>query len=72
MNTHKPYDVEPAETPKAAEPMPMYGHTATTEERLYRPTPYEMEMIRRSEEDIKAGRLYTQEEVDKMVEEWLN
>ena len=72
MNTHKPFDIEPSETLKAAEPVAAYGHTTTTEERLYRPTPYEMEMIRKSEEDIKAGRVYTQEEVDKMVEEWLS
>ena len=72
MNTHKPFDIEPSETLKAAEPVAAYGHTTTTEECLYRPTPYEMEMIRKSEEDIKAGRVYTQEEVDKMVEEWLS
>ena len=72
MNTRKPYDIEPSETLKAAEPMAVYGHTVATEERLYRPTPYEMEVIRKSEEDIKAGRVYTQEEVDKMVEEWLS
>jgi len=31
-----------------------------------------MEIIRRSEEDIKAGRLYTQEEANKMMEQWLS
>ena len=36
------------------------------------PTPYEMEVLRRSEEDYKAGRVYTQEEVDKMLEQWLS
>lgn len=38
----------------------------------YIPTPYEMEILRRSEEDYKAGRTYTQEEVDKMLEKWLS
>ena len=36
------------------------------------PTTYEMEVLRRSEEDYKAGRVYTQEEVDKMLEQWLS
>ena len=36
------------------------------------PTAYEMEVLRRSEEDYKAGRVYTQEEVDKMLEQWLS
>ena len=40
-------------------------------ESKYTPTPYIMESLRRSEEDYKAGRTYSQEEVDKMVEEWL-
>ena len=35
------------------------------------PNPYVMESLRRAEEDYKAGRTYSQEEVDKMVEEWL-
>lgn len=34
-------------------------------------TPYVMESLRRSEEDYKAGRTYTQEEVDEMLEKWL-
>lgn len=37
----------------------------------YIPTPYVMESLRRSEEDYKAGRTYSQEEVDKMLEQWL-
>ena len=31
-----------------------------------------METLRRSEEDYKAGRTYTQEEVDEMLEKWLS
>ena len=55
--------------------MSAYGCTAdTTAEplHLHHPTSYEMEIIRRSEEDIKAGRLYTQEEANKMMEQWLS
>ena len=40
-------------------------------ESMHIPHPYVMESLRRSEEDYKAGRTYSQEEVDKMVEEWL-
>lgn len=72
MNTHKPYDIEPSETPKVAEPMPIYGRTTTTEEHLYRPTPYEMEVIMKSKKEFEEGRFYTQEEVDQMVKEWLS
>lgn len=76
MKNPKPYEFEPIDTPIASEPaMPTYGRTAniTTEnQRLHHPTPYEMEIIRRSEEDIKAGRLYTQEEANKMMEQWLS
>ena len=72
MNTRKPYDIEPSETLKAAEPMAVYGHTVATEERLYRPTPYEMEVIMKSKKEFEEGHFYTQEEVDKMVEEWLS
>jgi hypothetical protein len=31
-----------------------------------------MEMIKMAEDDIKNGRFYTEEEIDKMDEEWLN
>ena len=34
-------------------------------------TDSERKLIMRSEEDIQAGRIYTQTEVDKMVEGWL-
>lgn len=30
-----------------------------------------IESLKQSEEDIKEGRLYTQEEVQEMVKEWL-
>ena len=40
-------------------------------ESIHIPNPYVMESLRRAEEDYKAGRVYTEEEMDKMVEEWL-
>ena len=39
---------------------------------LYMPTEYEREIIMRSEKDYEEGRLYTQEEVDKQVKQWLD
>ena len=39
---------------------------------LYIPTEYEREIIMRSEKDYEEGRLYTQEEVDKQVKQWLD
>ena len=38
---------------------------------VYTLTDSERKLIMRSEEDIQAGRIYTQAEVDKMVEGWL-
>ena len=39
---------------------------------LYVPTEYEREIIMRSEKDYEEGRLYTQEEVNKQVKQWLD
>ena len=66
-------NIENPDTPRASEPMLEYGCTyVANNTTLHHPTPSEMEVLRASEADIKAGRLYTQEEVDKMVEEWLS
>lgn len=65
-------NIENPDTPRASEPMLEYGRTYATNTPLHHPTPSEMAVLRASEADIKAGRLYTQEEVDKMVEEWLS
>lgn len=68
----KPYrQIE--ETPVVANE-PAVAYQAEMNNRLssHVPTPYEMEVLRRSEEDYKAGRVYTQEEVDKMLEQWLS
>lgn len=68
----KPYP-QTEETPSlASEPAVTYQAGMTDRMSSYVPTPYEMEVLRRSEEDYKAGRTYTQEEVDKMLEKWLS
>lgn len=60
------------ETPSVAkEPAVAYQAGMTNRMSNYVPTPYEMEVLRRSEEDYKAGRIYTEEEMDEMVAEWL-
>lgn len=41
-------------------------------ESKHKPTPYVMESLRRAEEDYKAGRVYTEEEMDKFLEKWLS
>ena len=68
----KPYS-QIEETPVVANE-PVVAYQAEKNYRLssHIPTPYEMEVLRRSEEDYKAGRVYTQEQVDKMLEKWLN
>lgn len=65
-------NIENSEPPRASEPMLEYGRTYAANTPLHHPSPYEMEVLRRSEEDIKAGCLHTQEEADKMIEGWLN
>ena len=41
-------------------------------ESMHIPNPYVMESLRRAEEDYKAGRVYTEEEMDKKKKKWLN
>lgn len=53
------------------EPIAAYQRTAS-DASLYIPTEYEREIIMRSEKDYEEGRLYTQEEVDKQVKQWLD
>lgn len=61
------------ETPNVAnEPVVAYQSEMATIMSNHTLTAYEMEVLRRSEEDYKAGRVYTQGEVDKMLEQWLN
>ena len=69
----KPYPQIEEKPVVANEPAVAYGSAAVSSVSLMRrPTPYEMEILRRSEEDSKAGRVYTQEEVDKILERWLS
>ena len=56
------------ETPNVAKE-PVVAYQA---ESKHKPTPYEMESLRRAEEDYKAGRVYTEEEMDKFLEKWLS
>lgn len=51
---------------KAEEPIVAYKQAA------YTLTDSEQKLIMRAEQDIKAGRIYTQAQVDKMVEAWLH
>ena len=68
MKTYPPREEEPM---VASEPAVAYGGAAMPCASLYQPTPYELEVIMQSKKEFKEGRFYTQEEVDKMVEEWL-
>lgn len=45
---------------------------AISDVNLYVPTEYEREIIMCSEKDYEEGRLYTQEEVNKQVKQWLD
>ena len=67
----KPYPQIEETSSVAKEPAVAYQSGMNERISSYVPTPYEMEVLRRSEEDYKAGRVYTQEEVDEMVAEWL-
>ncbi|POY38167.1 hypothetical protein C3L50_12950 [Flavobacterium alvei] len=42
------------------------------ENKIYRLNEYELNMVKEGEEDIKAGRLYTNEEVMAEENKWLN
>ena len=42
------------------------------EDKIYHLSEYELNMVKEGEEDIKAGRLYTNEEVMDEEKKWLN
>ena len=66
------YEPQENEMPEQVnEPIAAYQRTACVMS-LYIPTEYEREIIMRSEKDYEEGRLYTQEEVDKQVKQWLD
>ena len=67
----KTYIPDSTNTPHASEPITTYGHASSVDNRLYHPTSHEMEVIMQSKKEFEEERFYTQEEVDKMVEEWL-
>ena len=56
------------ETPSVAKE-PVVAYQA---ESKHKPTPDVMESLRRAEEDYKAGRVYTEEEMDNFLEKWLS
>ena len=57
--------VESSET-KTEEPVVAY------QQAVYTLTDSEQKLIMRAEQDVEAGRIYTQAQVDKMVEAWLH
>lgn len=65
--TDKPYPLTEETTNVAKEPVVAYQA-----ETKHIPTPYVMESLRRAEEDYKAGRVYTEEEMDLFLEKWIN
>lgn len=67
----KPYPQKEETTNVVQEPVVAYQAGMTDCISNYVLTPYIMESLRRSEEDYKAGRTYTQEEVDKMITKWI-
>ena len=68
----KPYPKIEEKPVVANEPAVAYSSAASVFSVKHKPTPYEMEILRRSEEDSNVGRVYTQEEVDKLLERWLS
>ncbi len=69
----KEYTIGEDTTLQVAEPVALYGsYNRTAETHLYSPTQTEMASLKRSEEQLARGEYYTEEEVDKMVNEWLN
>jgi hypothetical protein len=67
----KSYKPQNNELPQVNEPVAAY-HVTTPNANLYVPTEYEQEIIMHSEKDYEEGRLHTQEDVDKLVEQWLS
>lgn len=67
----KSYKPQDNELPQVNEPVAAY-HVTTHNANLYVPTEYEQEIIMHSEKDYEEGRLHTQEDVDKLVEQWLS
>ncbi len=70
MNTNN-YTIKEAGEMSAAEPVGGYESYRTVPSQAYSPTSAELASLKRSEEQVKNGELFTDEDVDKMVDEWL-
>lgn len=68
----KPYSQKDENPCVVNEPVVAYRSGVADIMSRHTPTAYEMEVLRRSEADYKADRVYTQEEVDEMLEQWLS
>lgn len=67
----KPYKPQDSEGQQVNESAAAYQQRIV-ETNLYEPTEYERKIIMSSEKDYREGRIYTQEEVDKLVRQWLS
>lgn len=67
----KPYKPQESEPQQVNEPVVAYQQQVSNTN-LYEPTEFERKIILNSEKDYREGRIYTQEEVDKMMKEWLS
>ena len=65
MATNSYKQIESSGT-KAEEPVVAY------QQAIYTLTDSEQKLIMQAEQDVEAGRIYTQAQVDKMVEAWLH
>lgn len=67
----KPYKPQEGEPQQVNEPVVAYQQQVSNTN-LYEPTEFERKIILNSEKDYREGCIYTQEEVDKMMKEWLS
>ncbi len=63
----EPQSIYETEKPMTDEEVEEYFKEETVEL-----TPFQMKMVLQGLEDVKHGRVYTEEEMEKMDEEWLN
>lgn len=63
----EPQSIYETEKPMTDEEVEEYFKEETVEL-----TPHQMKMVQQGLEDVKHGRVYTEEEMEKMDEEWLN
>lgn len=70
--TTKKYKQQESESSQVNEPVEAYQKIRTMSAEPCALSEYEREIIMRSERDIAEGRVYPQEEVDKMIDQWLS